>query len=146
VEARKQNGEKYTKTSLTSILFGLWPFVKNCHPEMDIMSSPDFKQSNTIFKAQTVQLKREDKAKVQHKPTISEEDLQRLYCSSAFDMNMAAGLQNKVWFEVMLFFCRRGQESLHELKRFICLFYGCSRQMLCTKRCWSTCTHARNRL
>ena len=24
VEARKQNGEKYTKTSLTSIRFGLW--------------------------------------------------------------------------------------------------------------------------
>ena len=117
VEARKQNGEKYTKTSLTSIRFGLWRFIKNCRPEMDIMSSPDFKQSNTVFKAQTVQLKREGKAKVQHKPTISEEDLQKLYSSSAFDMNTAAGLQNKVWFEVMLFFCRRGQENLHELKR-----------------------------
>jgi len=54
---------------------------------------------------------------VQHKPTISEEDLRKLYSSSAFDMNTTVGLQNKVWFEVMLFFWRRGQEKLDELKR-----------------------------
>ena len=42
VEARKQNGEMYTKSSLTTIRFGLWQFIKNCCPEMDIMSSPEF--------------------------------------------------------------------------------------------------------
>jgi len=46
VEARKQNGEEYMKMSITSILFGLWPFITNCHPEIDIMNSPGFKQSN----------------------------------------------------------------------------------------------------
>ena len=114
VEARKQNGEMYTKSSLTTIRFGLWRFIKNYmyRPEMDIMSSPEFKESNTVFKAQTVQLKREGKAKVQHKPPISEEDLCKLYSSSAFNTNTPVGLQNKVWFEVTLFFCRRGQENL----------------------------------
>ena len=87
VEARKQNGEMYTKSSLTTIRFGLWRFIKNCRPEMDIMSSPEFQESNTVFKAQTVQLKREGKAKVQHKPPISEEDLCKLYSSSAFNTN-----------------------------------------------------------
>jgi len=81
VEARKQNGEKYTKTSLTSIRFGLWRFIKNCRPEMDIMSSPDFKQSNTALKAQTVQLKHEGKSNT-NTCTILEEDLQKL-CSQA---------------------------------------------------------------
>ena len=40
---------------------------------MKIMSSSEFPKSNTIFNAQTVQLKQEDKAKVQHKPPTSEE-------------------------------------------------------------------------
>ena len=75
VEARRQDGEKYTKTSLTSIRFGLGRHIKNCRSEIDIMRSPDFEESNVVFKAQTVQLKREGKAKVQHKPPISEEDV-----------------------------------------------------------------------
>ena len=117
VEARKQNREMYTKSSLTTIRFGLWRFIKNCHPEMDIMSSPEFQESNTVFKAQTVQLKQEGKAKVQHKPPISEDVLCKLYSISAFNTNTPVGLQNKVWFEVTLFFCRRRQENLRDLKR-----------------------------
>ena len=49
---------------------------------MDTMSCPDFKQSNIVLKAQTVQLKHEGKGRVQHKPTILEEDLQKLYQAS----------------------------------------------------------------
>ena len=111
VEVRKQNGEMYVKSSLMTIRFGLWRFIKSCLPELDIMSCPEFQESNTVFKAQTVQLKREGKAKVRQKLPISEEDLCKLYSSSAFNTNTPVGLQNKIWFEVTLFFCRRGQES-----------------------------------
>ena len=53
---------------------------------------------------------------MQHKPPISEEDLRKVYSSSAFNINTPVGLQNKVWFEVTLFFCPR-QENLCDLKR-----------------------------
>ena len=83
---------------------------------MDIMSCPEFQESNTVFKAQTVQLKQEGKAKVQQKLPISEEDLCKLYSSSVFNTNTPVGLQNKVWFEVTMFFCRRTRK-LRDLKR-----------------------------
>ena len=40
-----------------------------------------------------------------------------MYCSAAFDTTTPTGLQNKVWFEIMLYFCRRGRENLRELTK-----------------------------
>ena len=70
-----------------------------------------------MFKAKTVELKRQGKAKVEHKPPIAQEDLKKLYTSLAFDVCTPTGLQNKVFFEVMLYFCRRSQENLRELRK-----------------------------
>ena len=39
-----------------------------------------------------------------------------MYESSAFDTSTPTGLQNKVWFEVMFYFCRHGQGNLRELQ------------------------------
>ena len=50
-----------------------------------------------------MELKRQGKAKVEHKPPIAPEDLKKLYRSQAFDMATPTRLQNKVWFEVMFF-------------------------------------------
>ena len=73
---------------------------------MDIINGTEFDEANRVFKANVVELKRLGKAKVEHKPPIAEEDLKKLYNSTAFDKSTPAGLQNKVLFEVMLFFCR----------------------------------------
>ncbi|CAC5389215.1 KCTD1_15 [Mytilus coruscus] len=58
-------------------------------------------------------------AKVDHYPDISEEDLQKLYSDDTpfFDVNTPYGLQFKVWFELMLFLCRRGQENLRTMTK-----------------------------
>jgi len=45
---------------------------------------------------------RQGLAKVEHKPPICEEDLKKLYESTAFGLNDPEKLQNKVFFEVML--------------------------------------------
>ena len=63
-----------------------------------------------------MELKRLGKAKVEHKPSIDREDLKKLHESEAFNTATPKGLQNKVWFKVMLFFCRRGRENLRELQ------------------------------
>ena len=48
---------------------------------------------------------------------ICEEDLKKLYESDVFNQNSPETLQNKVFFEVMLYFCRRGRQNLRELKK-----------------------------
>ena len=100
VEARRKDKQPYTKSSLTAIRFGLCRHIKNSRPDVDIINGPEFEEANRVFKAKTVELKRQGKAKVEHKPP---EDLKKLYRSQTFDMATPTGLQNKVWFEVMLF-------------------------------------------
>ena len=43
--------------------------------------------------------------------------MQKLDQSNVFDIITTKGLQRKVVFEVMLHFCRRGQENLRKLKK-----------------------------
>ena len=56
-------------------------------------------------------------AKTRHKPPINKEDINKLYQSGQFDSNSPDTLQNKVFFEVMLYFCRRGRQNLRNLKK-----------------------------
>ena len=52
-----------------------------------------------------------------HKQPICQEDLQKLYECGIFDINNPVTLQNKIFFEVMLYFCRRGRQNLRQLKK-----------------------------
>jgi len=54
---------------------------------------------------------------VEHKPPICEEDLKKLYESTPFGLNDLEKLQNIFFFEVMLYFCRRGRQNLRQLKK-----------------------------
>ncbi len=47
-----------------------------------------------------------------HKPPIN-----KLYESGVFNTNTPATLQNKVFFEIIFYFCRRGRQNLRELKK-----------------------------
>lgn len=64
-----------------------------------------------------MKLKSEGLAKTVHKPAIDDEDVKKLYESGVFDTNKPTTLQNKVFFEIMLFFCRRGRQNLRQLKK-----------------------------
>ena len=113
-EARKQDGNCYTKASLTAIRFSLQRFFSN--HSIDIVKDPEFGKSNVTFQATLVKLKQEGMAKTQHKPPINKEDIKKLYQSGLFDSNGPDTLQNKVFFDVMLYFCRRGRQNLRNLK------------------------------
>ena len=56
-------------------------------------------------------------AKVQHKPPILDDDLKKLYESGVFNSDHSKTLLNKVLFEIMLCFCRRGRQNLRQLKK-----------------------------
>ena len=56
-------------------------------------------------------------AKVQHKPPIADAALEKVYESGVFSTDHPKSLLNKVFFEIMLCFCRRGRQNLRQLKR-----------------------------
>ena len=56
----------------------------------------------------------EGKGAVAHNPALTVDDLRKLYNHEfVFNVNVPQGLLNKVVFEIMFYFCRRGQENLH---------------------------------
>jgi len=65
-----------------------------------------------MFHAVLVDLKKKGFGKIDHKPPITKEDLTKLYSGSTpvCYVQSPTELQNKVWFEVILHLCRRGQE------------------------------------
>ena len=74
-------------------------------------------QANLAFSAKQADLKRSGLGDTQSWPPIDENDIDKLYKSNVFDINTPAGLQSKVWFELMLFICRRGRENLRKLEK-----------------------------
>ena len=108
VEIRKQDGSCYCKASLVVLRFGIQRLIKELDISINIIEVQEFFATKEVLKAQCVFLKKEGLGKSTHKPPIMEEDMQKLYQSNVFNINTPKGLQKKVFFEVMLYFCRRG--------------------------------------
>ena len=115
MEARKEDGSLYKKTSLCSLRFGIQRKLKKIRTDINIIDDQEFKQSNELFQAQCVQLKKAGLAKVNHKHEITKNDFNLLYSSGTFSTAKPSSLQKKVFFEVMLNLCRRGRENLRSL-------------------------------
>lgn len=118
VGARKTNGERFKKTALQNIRYGLKRYLKE-KSGIDIISDPDFHGSNEVFKAVSTDLKRRGLGNIVHHPPISENDLKKLYSGNTpvFDTATPYGLQKKVWFEIMLYLCRRGRENIRSMTK-----------------------------
>eukprot|EP00057_Strongylocentrotus_purpuratus_P018990 XP_011673464.1 PREDICTED: uncharacterized protein KIAA1958-like [Strongylocentrotus purpuratus] len=118
VEVRRTDGTHYKTSSLHSIRAGINRYLKSeYHEVIDIIKDIEFTHCNVAFKAAKVELKKIGKGFVQHHDSIASGDLQKLYSSTVFDQDTPSGLQAKVWFEIALYFCRRGRENLRELNK-----------------------------
>ena len=79
VEARKKDGgSSYSMGSLKTLRFGLNRHFKSTRG-IDIINDVEFNEANKVLTAQCVQLKKDGRAKVQHKPPILDDDLKKLY-------------------------------------------------------------------
>ena len=114
VGARQQNGSLYSKKSMLSIRFGLQRHFLN-FKNVDILNHSDFANSSRVFKCFSATLKQKGKGVVKHKEAITPEDMMTI--QDSFDLNDPQGLQDKVFIDVMLFFCNRGRENLREMTR-----------------------------
>ena len=99
-EARKKNGEKYSKSSLVGIRASISrhltspPFKKN----FKIMDCTSFVQSNRMLYAVVKDLKKEGLDTSRHYPAINEIDLEKVKKSKAFNQENQKQLQEKVFF------------------------------------------------
>ena len=71
-----------------------------------------FKQSNQVFEAVVVQLKRQGFAKVDHHEPIKKDDSAKIYSSYDQSSPNPKSLQHFVWFYIMYQLIRRGRENL----------------------------------
>lgn len=113
VEVRQENSEKYQKSSLYGLRYGINRHL-SVRNNFDITKDQAFQVSQKIFSAVTKDLKREGKGAITHYPPIEESDLHKMY--EYFDNNDRLKLQQKVFVDTMLYFGRRGRENIHELK------------------------------
>ncbi|XP_072018376.1 uncharacterized protein [Amphiura filiformis] len=117
VEARREDGERYKAGSLTNIRAGLNRHLKNTGLEINIITEPIFALANLVFSANQEKLKKEGYGGTKHYAAIDASDVVKLYASGVFNEDTPEGLQNKVWFELMLYFGNRGRDKLRMLER-----------------------------
>ena len=80
-------------------------------------TDPRFSRSNEMLNAQLLRLKKLGKENSQHKPTLEDEDLEKLKSSDALSLSDPLSLLRNVWFHIVFYFCRRGREGQRELQR-----------------------------
>ena len=114
--SKKKDGSAYIMSTLQSLRFGLCRYYK-AKTGVDIIKDDDFAVANKVFRAQCVQMKKDRLAKIEHKPAITNGDMKKLYESGVFSTETPKTLLNKVFFEIVLCFCRRGRQNLRQLKK-----------------------------
>jgi len=133
-EARKADGTSYPKNTLNSFRFGLnRHFKATCG--FDIINDSEFTDANKVFGAKCMDLKRQGLAKVEHKPPICEEDLKKLYESTAFGQNDPEKLQNKVFLKCCCtFVAEEGKLSVNSRRLIFHSARTASEHAMCPKQ------------
>ncbi len=112
------DGGLYKINAFTNLKYGLARFIKSSMG-YDIVDDVAFESSGQVYKAMLKKLAREGYGGTNHMVSISEEDLALLFSGThhAFDVNTPVGLQQKVWFDIVFYLCRRGQENQRNMKK-----------------------------
>lgn len=114
---RTLKGSSFKSNSLKSMHYGVVSYLKKLR-QVDINGEAEFTKSNEVYKAVLVSLKKEGHGETEHKEPVSSDDLKKLYDHPiVFSTENPTGLLNKVFFEIMLYLCRRGRENLRAQKR-----------------------------
>ena len=118
-DLRQKSGDEYKRSSLVNVRAGL-----NRHlisppydRKVNLMHDTAFQGANQVFYGLIRTLKQQRLDRTVHKSALTEADFKKLYSCGILDTNNPVTLQNKVFVEVNLHFCRRGREGLRELKK-----------------------------
>ena len=110
---RTENGSSFKKNTFKSLRYGILTFLKS--QNIDISNEAEFARSNKVYRSALLNLIREGHGDIKLKVPLTKEDINKLYNHPiVFSTETPTGLQNKVFFEVMLYLCRCGRENLRE--------------------------------
>ncbi|CAC5417042.1 unnamed protein product [Mytilus coruscus] len=114
-----KQGTDYSKSALVGIRSAISRHKTGppYNREINIITDKSFMPSNHVITDMMKKLKREGKDITVHKKAVAEGDIQKLYSSGIFSTDHPVTLQNKVFWDIMLNFGRRGQEGLTDLKK-----------------------------
>ena len=114
--ARTVKGEYYKVNMMHSLRNGLRRHFKEVR-KIDITNDGFFEEANMCFSNMLKKIKGTNKGQVQHYAEIEPEDLRHLYRHLVENKNTPAGLLQKVWVDIMLYFIRRGRENLRDMSK-----------------------------
>lgn len=80
-------------------------------------TDPRSTRSNEILNALLDEPKKLGKENIQHKPTLEDEELEKLKSTDALSHNNPLSLLANFWFHIVFYFCRRGRERQRELQK-----------------------------
>ena len=114
--AEKKDGSKYKANAMLTLRQGLRRHYLDKFG-FDIVNDKSFSYSTKVFKAAVKDLRRKGLGSVKHHVPITRADMSKLYSGDTivFYTDTPNGLLNKVWFEIMYYLCRRGQENLRAM-------------------------------
>ena len=118
-EVRTKKGDTYSKSAYGNLRAGIQRHISSppYNRVFNIMTGDVFKPANFIYQGQLKQMKINGLDKSQHKTPMSENDLQLLKEHLKSQKHTPKGLQNKVTFDILFHFGRRGREGLRNMKR-----------------------------
>ena len=93
---RNKDGSLYKKTTLTTYRHAIQRHLAAVRDDVNIIHGDDFKNSKTLFVAQTRKMKEEGMAKIDHHPAVEPSVIAKLYDYVCADLEAAKLLQKKV--------------------------------------------------
>lgn len=109
----------YSKTSLVGIRAAVSRHLSGppYNRPFNIKHDPVFRTSNQVLLGMINALKCKGKNVTLNMKVIAKNDIEKLYSSGVFGLDNPATLQNKVFWDLMSNFNRRGQKGLHTLTK-----------------------------
>ena len=100
--------------------------------KFSIVSGPYFKTAKMSLNAKLKRVKESGGSKIKHHASIQAEDVRKCYESGVFGGNSPLSSVRVNWFNISLFFCRRGQENQRKIdKKQFCFQKGRKSSGIC---------------
>ena len=118
-ELKQDDGKDYSRSAHVAIRAGINRYLtsETVGKTFSIISDPIFKTANKSLNAKLKKIKESGTSKVKHHASIQAEDIQKCYESGVFGGDSPISLLRVNWFNINLFFCRRGRENQRKLTK-----------------------------
>ena len=119
-ELKQDEGKDYSRSAHVAIRAGINRYLtsETVGKTFSIITDPIFKTANNSLNAKLKKkIKKSGTSKVKHHASIQPENIQKCYESGVFAGDSPISLLRVNWFNINLYFCRRGRENQRRLTK-----------------------------